>query len=96
MRNILIVEDNIDIHNLMLNTNNIVSYLVDVNVEIERSWESYLIGNEKLSKLIKVAMNEYDGEEYGKMIIKDFDYIDKLVEKFNNLDNCLINGTTGK
>lgn len=94
--NIIKLRNNLYIHNLMLNTNNIVSYLVDVNVEIERSWESYLIGNEKLSKLIKVAMNEYDGEEYGKMIIKDFDYIDKLVEKFENLDNCLINGTTGK
>lgn len=94
--NIIKLRNNLYIHNLMLNTNNIVSYLIDVNVEIERSWGSYLIGNEKLSKLIKVAMNEYDGEEYGKMIIKDFDYIDKLVEKFNNYSNCLITGTTGK
>lgn len=84
------------IHKLILDTNNIIPYMTKINIEIERSWNSYLIGNEKLSKLIKVSMNEYDGEEYGKMIIKDFDYIDKLVEKFENLDNCLINGTTGK
>lgn len=94
--NIIKLRNNLYIHNLMLNTNNIVSYLIDVNVEIERSWGSYLIGNEKLSKLIKVAMNEYDGEEYGKMIIKDFDYIDKLVEKFNNYPDFFINATTGK
>ena len=94
--NIIKLRNNLYIHNLMLNTNNIVSYLIDVNVEIERSWGSYLIGNEKLSKLIKVAMNEYDGEEYGKMIIKDFDYIDKLVEKFNNYPDSSTNATTGK
>lgn len=94
--NIIKLRNNLYIHNLMLNTNNIVSYLIYVNVEIERSWGSYLIGNEKLSKLIKIAMNEYDGEEYGKMIIKDFDYIDKLVEKFNNYPDFFINATTGK
>lgn len=93
---IIKLRNNLYIHKLILDTNNIIPYMTKINIEIERSWNSYLIGNEKLNKLIKVAMNEYDGEEYGKMIIKDFDYIDKLVEKFENLDNCLINGTTGK
>lgn len=84
------------IHKLLLDANNIIPYMTKINIEMEQSWTSYLIGNEKLSKLIKVTMNEYDSDEYGKMIIKDFDYMDKLVEKFNNLDNCLINGTTGR
>lgn len=84
------------IHKLILDTNNIIPYMTKINIEMERSWTSFLIGNEKLSKLIEVAMNEYDNDEYGKMIIEDFDYIDKLVEKFENLDNCLINCTTGK
>lgn len=84
------------IHKLLLDTNNIIPYMNKINIEMERSWTSYLIGNEKLSKLIKVAMNEYDGEEYGKMIIKDFDYIDKLVEKFNNYPDFFINATTRK
>lgn len=93
---IIKLRNSLYIHKLILDTNNIIPYMTKINTEIERSWNSYLIGNEKLSKLIKVAMNEYDGEEYGKMIIEDFDYIDKLVEKFNNYPNCLINCTTGK
>ncbi len=94
--NIIKLRNNLYIHKLILDTNNIIPYMTKINIEMERSWASYLIGNEKLSKLIEVAMNEYDNDEYGKMIIEDFDYIDKLVEKFENLDNCLINGTTGK
>lgn len=93
---IIKLRNSLYIHKLLLDTNNIIPYMNKINIEMERSWTFYLIGNEKLSKLIKVAMNEYDGEEYGKMIIKNFDYIDKLVEKFNNYSNCLINGTTGK
>lgn len=84
------------IHKLILDTNNIIPYMTKINIEMERSWTSYLIGNEKLSKLIEVAMNEYDNDEYGKMIIEDFDYIDKLVEKFENYPDFFINATTGK
>ncbi len=93
---IIKLRNSLYIHKLILDTNNIIPYMTKINTEIERSWNSYLIGNEKLSKLIKVAMNEYDGDEYGKMTIEDFDYIDKLVEKFENYSNCLINCTTGK
>lgn len=93
---IIKLRNSLYIHKLLLDTNNIIPYMTKINIEMERSWTSYLIGNEKLSNLIKVAMNEYDNDEYGKMIIEDFDYIDKLVEKFENLDNCLINCTTGK
>lgn len=93
---IIKLRNSLYIHKLLLDTNNIIPYMNKINIEMERSWTSYLIGNEKLSKLIKVAMNEYDGEEYGKMIIKDFDYIDKLVEKFNNYPDFFINATTGK
>lgn len=93
---IIKLRNSLYIHKLLLDTNNIIPYMTKINIEMERSWTSYLIGNEKLSNLIKVAINEYDNDEYGKMIIEDFDYIDKLVEKFENLDNCLINCTTGK
>lgn len=93
---IIKLRNSLYIHKLLLDTNNIIPYMTKINIEMERSWTSYLIGNEKLSNLIKVTINEYDNDEYGKMIIEDFDYIDKLVEKFENLDNCLINCTTGK
>lgn len=94
--NIIKLRNNLYIHRLMLDTNNLVPYMSYINIEIERAWGSYLIGNEKLIKLIKVAMNEYDRDEYGKMTIEDFDCIDKLVEKFENYSNCLINCTTGR
>lgn len=87
LRNILYI------HDFMLNTINIVPDMVSIDVEIERSWGAYLIGNEKLEKLIEVAMNDYDGDKYIQILDKDLETLNEISRGVDNYPSFITEGT---